>query len=79
MNRPISDLNEAKEAGIYRVPSEPFEPIPAPSGIRYYKMTGRWRAKGEWLVVRTGEQGLTTWHYLAPMTVGRINYPKDGL
>lgn len=79
MSTPISDLNDVKGAGIYRIPSKPFESMPAPPGIRYYKVTGRRRIKGEWLVVRTGEQGLTTWDYLAPMTVGRINYPKDGL
>lgn len=75
----ISDLSHAKEAGIYRVSSKPFEPVPTPPGIRYYKVTGRWRIKGEWLVARTGEHGLTTCDYLAPMKVGRINYPKDGL
>lgn len=78
MSAPISDLNEVTEAGTYRMSSKPIELQIPPPGIRYCKVKDHHRVKGERLVVRTGEHGLTTWDYLAPMTIGRINYPKEG-
>lgn len=78
MSAQISDLNDMITPGIYRAPDKLPELLIPPPGVRYYKATGHHRIKGEWLVVRTGERGLTTWDYLCPMTVGRINYPKEG-
>lgn len=60
--------------GTYLTMNKPIEfPYPPPS-IRYYKVSGRQRIKGEWVVVRIGQRGLTTWDYFAPMIIGNINY-----
>ncbi|MFC9934597.1 hypothetical protein [Glutamicibacter sp. NPDC127525] len=78
MSTPIVDLNDP-QGGYWQLPpnNEAFKPSFPPPGIRYYKMTGRHRINGEWLVVHTGERGFTTYRYIEPMTIKRINYPEE--